>query len=144
MRGVVALAEAISLPETVDSGNPFPQRSVILFMTFCVIFVTLVVQGLTLPSLIRRLGSAGLSSGHDQEEEARRTMIGAALRHLERARKSTSRNSRPFTKIRHALSTEVSEPIAQGAQQGGNLTAAGSDLPQPRPNPAKGRIRHCH
>jgi hypothetical protein len=85
MRGVVALAAAISLPETLENGDPFPQRSVILFMTFCVIFVTLVVQGLTLPALIRRLGLAGLSSGNNEEEEARRTMIGAALKHLERS-----------------------------------------------------------
>jgi Na+/H+ antiporter len=84
MRGVVALAAAISLPETLDNGSPFPQRSVILFMTFCVIFVTLVVQELTLPALIRRLGLAGLSSGNnEEEEEARRTMIAAALKHLE-------------------------------------------------------------
>src|SRR5207245_2773820 len=53
MRGVVALAAAISLPAD------FPQRNIILFLTFCVIFVTLVLQGLTLPALIRRLGVAG-------------------------------------------------------------------------------------
>jgi NhaP-type Na+/H+ or K+/H+ antiporter len=84
MRGVVALAAAISLPETLANGNPFPQRSVILFMIFCAIFVTL-VQGLTLPALIRRLGLAGLSSANNEEEEARRTMIGAALKHLKKS-----------------------------------------------------------
>ena len=44
MRGVVALAAAISLPETLKDGTPFPQRDVIIFLTYCVIFVTLVLQ----------------------------------------------------------------------------------------------------
>jgi CPA1 family monovalent cation:H+ antiporter len=56
MRGVIALAAAMSLPETVDSGAPFPQRDMLIFLAFCVILATLIVQGLTLPPLIRRLG----------------------------------------------------------------------------------------
>ena len=67
MRGVVALAAAISLPETLKDGSPFPQRNLIIFVTFSVIFVTLVVQGLTLPPLIRRLGLAG-SDGEDSKK----------------------------------------------------------------------------
>jgi CPA1 family monovalent cation:H+ antiporter len=55
MRGVVALAAAISLPHMLDNGAPFPGRDIIILMTFCVILVTLVGQGLTLPALIRRL-----------------------------------------------------------------------------------------
>ena len=58
MRGVLALAAAISLPQTLDDGSPFPERNVIIFLTFCVILVTLVLQGLTLPMLIRKLGLA--------------------------------------------------------------------------------------
>src|SRR6266478_2116833 len=46
MRGVVALAAAIALPETVADGSPFPQRNLIVFLTFSVILVTLVLQGL--------------------------------------------------------------------------------------------------
>jgi hypothetical protein len=48
-----------------------------------VIFVTLVVQGWTLPARIRRLGLARLSSGNNEEEKACRTMVGSALKHLE-------------------------------------------------------------
>ena len=47
MRGVVSLAAALSVPLAVSSGSPFPGRDLILFLTFCVILVTLVVQGLT-------------------------------------------------------------------------------------------------
>jgi Na+/H+ antiporter len=83
MRGAVALAAAISLPETLDNGTPFPQRNVILFLTFCVIFVTLVLQGLTLPMVIRRLGLAGIPEDQREEEQARRAMSEAAIRHLQ-------------------------------------------------------------
>jgi Na+/H+ antiporter len=55
MRGVVSLATALALPLTLRSGHPFPMRSEILFISFMVIFVTLVLQGLTLPFFIRWL-----------------------------------------------------------------------------------------
>ena len=56
MRGVVSLAAALALPLTTAAGKPFPGRDLIQFLTFCVIFVTLVGQGLTLPLIIRGLG----------------------------------------------------------------------------------------
>jgi CPA1 family monovalent cation:H+ antiporter len=56
MRGVVSLAAALALPLTLGPGTPFPHRSVILLITFVVIFCTLVVQGLTLGPLIHWLG----------------------------------------------------------------------------------------
>ncbi|MGW1074330.1 Na+/H+ antiporter [Streptomyces sp. NPDC002537] len=55
MRGVVSLAIAFSIPVTTHSGEPFPGRTMILFLTFTTVIGTLVVQGLTLPPLIRRL-----------------------------------------------------------------------------------------
>ena len=58
MRGVIALAAAIALPQTLADGSPFPQRNLIVFLAFCVILVTLVLQGLTLPWLVRLLGIA--------------------------------------------------------------------------------------
>ena len=54
MRGVVSLAAALSIPLTLDDGSPFPQRNLILFITFVVILLTLVVQGLTLPLLLKK------------------------------------------------------------------------------------------
>lgn len=56
MRGIVSLAAALALPVTVAGGAPFPARNEIIFVTFCVIFATLVVMGLTLPTVIRLLG----------------------------------------------------------------------------------------
>lgn len=54
MRGVVSLAAALSIPLTLADGTPFPQRNLILFITFVVILLTLVVQGLTLPILLKK------------------------------------------------------------------------------------------
>jgi Na+/H+ antiporter len=83
MRGVVSLAAALALPTVLRDGSPFPHRNVIVFLTFCVIFATLVLQGLTLPSLIRFLGLAGGAGPDCEELEARRIVTQAALSHLE-------------------------------------------------------------
>lgn len=72
MRGVVSLAAAMALPETTSTGEPFPFRQLILFLTFFVIFVTLVFQGLTLPWLMRRL----------RVEEPEETYLGEARARL--------------------------------------------------------------
>jgi CPA1 family monovalent cation:H+ antiporter len=74
MRGAVSLAAALALPLTVKSGAPFPDRTLILFLTFAVIFATLVVQGLSLPTLIRKLG---ISDGGEAETEELKARLGA-------------------------------------------------------------------
>src|SRR5690348_7927871 len=86
MRGVIALAAAISLPQTLSNDAPFPHRSLIIFLTFSVILVTLVLQGLTLPALIRKLGLAGDSQPHSKEGEARRLVLEKALEYLHKHR----------------------------------------------------------
>ena len=59
MRGIVSLAGALAIPTLARSGTPFPGRNVIIFVTFCVIFVTLVFQGLSLIPLLRWLKVEG-------------------------------------------------------------------------------------
>lgn len=54
MRGVVSLAAALSIPVTLADGSAFPQRNLVLFITFVVILLTLVLQGLTLPYFFKR------------------------------------------------------------------------------------------
>jgi CPA1 family monovalent cation:H+ antiporter len=93
MRGVVSLAAALALPVTLADGGPFPQRNLIIFLTFCVIVVTLVLQGITLPSLIRVLGLAGAAGPNCEEQQARRIVIEAAVSHLEEARVRDSEES---------------------------------------------------
>ncbi len=88
MRGVIALAAAMSLPVVTASGGPFPHRDLIVFLTFSVILVTLVFQGLTLPPLIRLLGLAGSEGPKCGEQEARRLVLEATIAQLEDVRRS--------------------------------------------------------
>jgi monovalent cation/hydrogen antiporter len=88
MRGVLALAAAISVPETYWDGREFGPKNLIEFLAFCVIFVTLVVQGLTLPALIRGLGLSRTSVMDPEEIEARRIVLKSAIRFLEEGRKT--------------------------------------------------------
>lgn len=83
MRGAVSLAAALAIPLTTDAGGAFPQRDLIIFLTFAVIFFTLVVQGLSLPLLIRRLGVE--SDGTEESEEVRARLVAskAALDRLD-------------------------------------------------------------
>lgn len=82
LRGVIALATALALPQEIAAG-PFPARSLILFVTFGVILMTLVGQGLTLPPLIRWLGLPTDDRAAREELLARRALITAALERLE-------------------------------------------------------------
>ena len=75
MRGVVSLAAALALPHTTSNGEPFLDRHIILFLTFCVIFVTLVLQGLSLPWLARKLKVEEADSDFRSEGQARLTLL---------------------------------------------------------------------
>jgi monovalent cation/hydrogen antiporter len=75
MRGAVSLAAALALPLTTDAGPQFPNRELIVFLTFSVILGTLVVQGLTLPGLIHLLD---LEDDHLEELEDTKARIHAA------------------------------------------------------------------
>jgi monovalent cation/hydrogen antiporter len=83
MRGAVSLAAALALPFEGAGGQPFPERDLIVFLTFGVIFTTLVVQGLTLPALIRRLGVTGDGAEVREELQARLGATDAALQRLD-------------------------------------------------------------
>jgi len=87
VRGIVSLAAALAIPFLTDDGRPFPDRDLILFLTFTVILVTLVGQGLLLPAVIRALGLAHLGRRErlaDRAEElaARRLAIQAVIARL--------------------------------------------------------------
>ena len=71
MRGAVSLAAALALPLETDAGGPFPERDLVIFLAYCVVLFTVVVQGLTLPALIRRLGVVDDGAEEEAEEHAR-------------------------------------------------------------------------
>lgn len=83
MRGVVSLAAALALPLVTDTGTSFPEHDLILFLTFCVILVTLVLQGLTLPILIRWLKVVGDGGTEREEMEGRLRAAEAAMARIE-------------------------------------------------------------
>lgn len=68
MRGVVSLAAALAIPTTLENGTAFPYRNLILFITFIVILLTLLLQGLTLPYFIKRSGIFDASLEQKEEE----------------------------------------------------------------------------
>ena len=97
MRGVVSLAAALALPTTLPNGQAFPYRSLLVFLTFCVILSTLVLQGLSLPLAVHWLG---VKERHDGEHErkARLKLAQAALAHLN---KLAAQNPRHEKALQH-------------------------------------------
>lgn len=83
MRGVVSLAAALALPLTLEGGAPFPERDLVIFLTFSVILATLVGQGLTLPWLIRLLRVGDDGSAAHEELHAREAAVLAAMSRLD-------------------------------------------------------------
>jgi monovalent cation/hydrogen antiporter len=86
-RGAVSLAAALAIPLHTHRGTTFPQRDLLIFLTFSVIFATLVLQGLTLPALIGRLGVTRDGSEDEEEVRARLVATKAALAEIEALRK---------------------------------------------------------
>jgi Na+/H+ antiporter len=86
MRGVVSLAAAFALPFALGEESAFPGRNYILFIAFSVILVTLVVQGLTLPLLIRALGLQADGTEDEEERTARLEANKAAIEFIEKLR----------------------------------------------------------
>ncbi len=83
MRGVVSLAAALALPRTLPNGQPFPERDLLIFLTFAVILATLVGQGLTLPLIMRVLGIAADTGDRNEELHARQAAAEAAVNRIE-------------------------------------------------------------
>jgi Na+/H+ antiporter len=118
MRSVLSLAAAVSLPYALPNGRTFPQRSMIVYLAFCLIVTTLVFQGLTLPWLIRKLGLSKSGRMQDEEQEARRILLREALVHLDRKRSRNREQAGMFSELigsyqrrLDALPAEREEPM---------------------------------
>lgn len=138
MRGVIALAAAVSIPEMVN-GAPFVARHLIVFLTFSVILVTLVVQGLTLPSVIRALGLAGGDDLAPEERYARRLALREALTFLEEGRRG---KSEAFTHAYDDLIDRYEHRMADVAEEEeGEHSATKSEIYQELVEAARGAIQ---
>ncbi|AII51771.1 Na+/H+ antiporter [Hymenobacter sp. APR13] len=119
MRGVVSLASALSVPLLLSNGQEFPQRNLMLFITFVVILVTLVFQGLTLPLLIRFTGVENLEERMPtdaQEAGIRLRLRHVALAHLAQHYPDDIRENELISALQHRMQAE--------AQRTGNLLEA--------------------
>jgi monovalent cation/hydrogen antiporter len=112
MRGVVSLAAALALPLTTAGGAPFPGRNETIFLSFSVILVTLVFQGLTLPILVRALGIEDDGESHREERIARKKANQAALAYVERLAENPSQKSHNVERLSR-LREEYRERLAQ-------------------------------
>ena len=85
-RGVLSLAAAFSDPYSLANGATYGQRSMIVYLTFCLIATSLVLQGLTMPSLIRLMAIDNTNDEEREERHARRRLVEDVLRYLNRRR----------------------------------------------------------
>ncbi len=83
MRGVVSLAAALAVPLALPVGSPLPAREAVIAITFTVILVTLVGQGLSLPFVVRAVHLAGDEDARAEEQRARRELVDEALRRID-------------------------------------------------------------
>ncbi|MEW6163856.1 MAG: Na+/H+ antiporter [Pseudomonadota bacterium] len=114
MRGIVSLAAALALPTTLPDGTPFPHRDLVIFLTFCVIALTLVGQGLSLPALIRRLRIGSNWNLHEEQQRVRAAMGAAALAAID----ATLRTENAPSSWADALRAEITDRIALAAPEG--------------------------
>jgi CPA1 family monovalent cation:H+ antiporter len=110
MRGVVSLAAALSIPLLIQGGQPFPYRNLILFITFIVILFTLVIQGLTLPWLIRKVNLDDrftLIPETKQEIIIQKKIAQYSLQHLEEKYSEGGINNEHLNNLQLRLKTDL-------------------------------------
>lgn len=83
MRGVVSLASALAIPLVLDDGSAFPQRALLIFITFVVILVTLVLQGLSLPLVVKLLRFEVKDDEEEKRHELEQRLTQVAVAHLD-------------------------------------------------------------
>ena len=132
MRGIVSLAAALALPLTTAGGAPFPYREDIILLTFGVILVTLVLQGLSLAPLLRRLGLRDDALLSDEEQYARDEAARAAVARLEAA----AGEGWAVPEQVHQLRTRYGQRLARAS------TIDGSPACTPEDAAAYRRLRH--
>jgi len=128
MRGVVSLAAAFALPLALPTGRPFPGRDYILFIAFSVILVTLVLQGLTLPTLIRKLGVPRDAETDDEERLARLEANKEALKWIAETRAKSDSSPEAIDRLR----AEYDERIEQLEHCADNPDECRGEIATPR------------
>ena len=121
-RGVVPLAAALSIPLTVDGGAPFPQRDLLLVVATFTIVATLVVQGLSLEPLVRRLGVLeDPAQERDEEAQARVELAEAGLQRLQELTECSA--------VDEDVSARLGRELQRGLDRGRHLLEQGEEPP---------------
>ncbi|HEX4798690.1 MAG TPA: Na+/H+ antiporter [Burkholderiales bacterium] len=123
MRGIVSLAAALALPPTLADGNAFPERDLIIFLTFTVIAVTLVVQGLSLKPLIRRLKLGRDWSLQEEHQRAKMALGKAAIAAID----AVAANDEIPHELAERIRAEFAEKITLAVPGGLVLSHSGAD-----------------
>ncbi len=118
MRGIVSIAAALSLPLVLPDGSAFPQRDLIVFLTFFVIAVTLVVQGLSLPVLIRKLQVGSTWNEHEEKLRVRAAISAAALRALDQHVQHHASTGAWVESLRTEISSRIALAVPDGESGG--------------------------
>lgn len=119
MRGAISLAGALALPFVLASGAEFPFRNLLIFITFFVILATLVVQGLSLPPIIRRLKLTGDGATDREEAEARLKIYRAALTRIEEIENSGEAPPKMLTQLKKTYQHKI-EGMSDIVEKGEN------------------------
>ena len=122
MRGVVSVAAALALPLRLQDGAPFPGRDLILFLTLVVILATLVLQGLSVPLLIRLLGVRDDKRAETEEREARLKANRAALEHLQAIAEPTRAQQEALDRLRIEYDDRIRQLEAYAHGRAGKAT----------------------
>src|SRR2546426_1255677 len=123
MRGIVSLAAALALPQTLHDGSPFPERDLIIFLTFVVIAVTLVLQVLTLKPLIRMLKVGRDWSLQEEQQRAQMALGKAAIA----ATDAVAAKDGISKELAERIRAEFAEKITLSVQGGLMLRHSGAD-----------------
>ena len=133
VRGAVSLAAALALPPALPSGEGFPYRDLILFISFGVILITLVGLGLGLPPVVRWLGVAQAGRDeyvreHESEIVARREALGAALKSLDAMTDDRELSDEVVKLLRARHETRANQLPRSLDPDRRDVSAAGTDL----------------
>jgi monovalent cation/hydrogen antiporter len=133
VRGAVSLAAALALPLALPTGDPFPYRDLIQFVSFGVIFITLVGLGLSLPPVVRWLGVAQAGreehlAEHESEISARREALGAALKSLDAITDDRELSDEVVKLLRARHETRTNQLPDSLDPEAHDVSAAGTDL----------------
>jgi CPA1 family monovalent cation:H+ antiporter len=133
VRGAVSLAAALALPLALPTGDPFPYRDLIQFVSFGVIFITLVGLGLSLPPVVRWLGVAQAGreehlAEHESEISARREALGAALKSLDAITDDRELSDEVVKLLRARHETRTNQLPDSLDPDAHDVSAAGTDL----------------